>query len=207
MADKETEQNQEQSTETETKEENITLSRNELNAMINAAVSSHVKRLEKKIPKEVPKEEASNEEKGEEKDATSKQIEALTRKIKEMEKREKLAEEKARRANLHNEISTLLKGKVSEDWQDVAIEKISGLVKFEDNKAVVEVDDLPYSVSEFINDKWLTDSNNKRFLAAPKSVVQKQKVVAPTYKPSNGQVKSKHDLLVEAMAEIEALKQ
>lgn len=151
----------------------------EIAKIVNSAVTSQIKRLTPKIIEQyeaakksaLPVEDATKEtpSSSPELDEIRKTVKTLSKALEASTAREKAATTKARTATLNTELTSALKGKVTEDWLDVAVEKLAA-------KAVFSADDEPslkfgedeLSVSDGVAE-WMKDPSAKRFLAAPKS--------------------------------------
>lgn len=160
-----------------------------LAGMMNSAITDHNKRFEKKLEQRFAALESKSKSVSDDSEDLDDEVKTKTKAKKsadnaddnpfaaelkkmkqqmaQLQKEKKESEAAARHAKLTNELSAKLKGKVAEDWHDIAVEKLSGKVKFNaDNQPEMEIDGLPASLEDGIA-SWLKEDGNKRFIPAP----------------------------------------
>jgi hypothetical protein len=164
----------------------------EIAKIINSAVTSQLKRL---LPKAIeqavsglakPIVEAGSEAK--ETPSANPELEELRRTIAKQNKsiealtnKEKQATQKARSASLTNELTSALKGRVTDDWLDVAVEKLASKATFSDlDEPSLKFGEDELSITDGVA-QWMKDPSSKRFLAAPKAN-QTNRIQAPVNK-------------------------
>lgn len=164
-------------TQTEQKTEKPQLDTAELNKtiseIVNQAVSSQLKRI---LPKAIESASKSKQQptdetpKGEgESDPTNSKIATLERKIAELTKREREAREAARKEKTVTNIAQTLRGKVADDWLDIAVERLASKVEYDESDAPqLKINDGAFSLEDGAAE-WLKAAENKRFLPAPKT--------------------------------------
>lgn len=144
--------------------------------IVNSAVTSQLKRL---LPKAIadavaslkPVEAVSDSAPKTEpvKEESTKEIQTLRRQIEALTASNKAATAKARSATLNSELTNALKGKVTEDWLDVAVEKLAAKAVFsESDEPSLKFGDDEFSIADGVA-QWTKDPSSKRFLTAPKS--------------------------------------
>lgn len=153
----------------EPKPEPKTLTAEEFNKAYSAREKSTLAKIEKMLKaqsKPAPKAEADDDDGGEDKqvdDPVAKKLNALERRVKEAEKREKDALKASQVARAETALQKELTGKVSEDWIDVALTHVSKHLKSDSDKPTLVFDDLDYSLADGVAE-WLKNPANKRFI-------------------------------------------
>lgn len=149
---------------------------------IGAAVANKTKRIESKFEERFggletkfdqlleklspqPKKEKDNDKTS----TTSNEVADLRAKIDRLERRDKKNTETMRKAETHLSVQKMLKGKVVEKWEDLAVKDIlSGVTYSRDGVPQMKNHDgETVSLSEGIEEGWLREESNKRFLKAP----------------------------------------
>lgn len=178
--------------------------------MVTGAVTGHLKRAQNKVPKLVAETTEVEEETPSPAVPRSKSKgteEAMSRRLTELENQLKAANEEKRQSSVQNRLTGMVKGKVSQDWQDVAIQQMASRIKYNDDSPEFIVNDVAYTLEDGVQE-WLKDPSNKRFLEAPKARVisqEKRPVVAAVVAGSNNgtqvPIKSIDQLARELQAE------
>lgn len=155
-----------------------------INEAVNSAVTSHLKRTLPKMieaaskSKQQPTQEAAPNET--DPDPTNAKIATLERKIADLTKREREAREAARKEKTVTNLAQTLRGKVADDWLDIAVERLSSKVEYDESDApTLKINDGAFSIDEGASE-WLKAPENKRFLPAPKTPARP---TAPAYQP------------------------
>ena len=108
-----------------------------------------------------------------------------------MERENKAAKQDLLQSNTRSLVSTMLKDQVSSAWLDVAVDKVTSSIVFEDSKATIHIDNIPYSLTDGVS-KWISQDGNKRFLP-PKATQKSVPLNQRTFSTSPGSASSSND--------------
>jgi len=163
-------------------------------AELNRAVTARFKDFERKNVKSDPVLADKEMSAAESKDP---QIQMLYRQVKELQQDKEISTKKMQTSELHNSLTNELKGRVNDDWIDLAVKELASRADFSGGNAYIKFNDETLSVSDGVK-SWLSEPSNKRFLPAGQ-VVKKQSQI------TNNSVNSVNHETDRAQAKADAL--
>lgn len=131
----------------------------------NRAFSAREKTLLAKIEKLSAPQKKDPEPETSTKDPLLQRIEKQERIIKEMQKRETEQALELKKNAFRSQVQKHLGDQVNSQWMDVAMDSIQRSANLTSSDAILEFDDLQYSIEDGVK-HWLARDENKRFLPA-----------------------------------------